>query len=147
MRHHFTWILDLKKKKEKWEVEVHVRGFKFKVELASHNTCKTEYGKNVEEFFKNTRTIFPPLDVLGIDSYTITAQPSQPLVFRQYFIYIRERRLGSGSFGGVDKIIDVSTGAIYARKEFYRPQLGKGKKCKKQQKKDWLNRVRRKNRR
>ena len=105
VRHHFTWILDLKKEEGKWEVEVHIRGLRFKVELASHNTCKAKYNKNVEEFLKNSQMAIPPLDVLGIDSYTTTVQPSQSLTPRQYPIYICERKLGSGSFGRVDKVI------------------------------------------
>lgn len=143
VRHHFTWILDLNKEEGKWEVEVHARGLSFKVELASHKTCKAGYDKKVEDFLQDSRTALPLLDVLGIDSHTTTAQPSQPLTPRQLPIYIREGKLGSGSFGGVDKVIDVSTGAIYARKEFYEPQWGKGKERRRQQKEDWLNRVRR----
>ena len=143
VRHHFTWILNLEKEEGKWEVEVHVQGLSFKVELASHKTCEADYNKNVEKFLKNSRTALPLLDGLGMDSHTTTAQPSQPLTPRQLPIYIRERKLGSGSFGGVDKVMDVSTGAIYARKEFYEPQWKKGKERRRQQEEDWLNRVRR----
>lgn len=143
MRHHFTWILDLKKDEGKWEIGVHVRGLKFKVELASHETCKAEYNKNVEKFLQKGRTDLPSLDVLGIDSHTTTAQPSQPLTPRQLPIYICERKLGSGSFGRVDKVIDVSTGAIHAGKTFYEPQWGEGQERRRQQREDWLNGVRR----
>lgn len=142
VRHNFTWILDLKKEEGKWEVEVHVRRLEFKIELASHNTCKAEYDKKVEKFLNNSRTTLSSLDMLGIDSYTTIAQSSQSLTFRQYPIYIRERKLGSGAFERVDKVIDVSIGAIYARKEFYESQWGKGNERKRQQKEDWLNRVR-----
>lgn len=89
--------------------------------MASYETYKAEYDKKVETFLKDSRTALPPLDVLGIDSYTTTAQPSQPLTPRQLPIYIRERKLGSGLFGGVDKVFDVSTSTTYARKEFYQP--------------------------
>ena len=143
MRRHFTWILDLEKEDGGWEIDVSVRGLGFKVELPSHKTCKAEYDKRVDDFLKDSRTALPPLDVLGIDSHTTTAQPSQSLTPRQLPIYIRERKLGSGSFGGVHKVIDVSTGATYARKEFYEPQWGKGRERKRQQKEDWLNQVRR----
>ena len=142
MRHHFTWILDLEKEEGKWEVKVHVRGLEFKVKLASHETCKAEYDKNVKEFLKNSRTDLPPLDILGMDSYTTTAQPSQPLTPRQLPIYISERNLGSGSFRKVDKVINVSTGAIYTRKEFKEPSLAKSIERRRQQKEDWLNQVR-----
>lgn len=124
VRHHFTWVLDLEKEEEKWQVEVHVRGLSFKIELANRNTCKAEYDRKVEDFLNDSAL---PLDVLGIYSHTTTAQPSQPFTPRQYPIYIRERKLGSGSFGEVDKVIDVSTGAIYARKKFHEPPWGKGR--------------------
>ena len=143
VRRHFTWILDLEKEQGKWEIEVNARKLRFKVELASHKTCKAEYDKEVQEFLRDSRTALPPLDVLGIDSCTTTAQTSQPLTPRQLPIYIRERNLGSGSFGRVDKVINVSNGAIYARKEFYEPQWGKGKERRRRQKEDWLDRVRR----
>ncbi|MCJ1382858.1 hypothetical protein MMC17_005971 [Xylographa soralifera] len=140
VRHHFTWILNLEKEKGKWEVEVLVQGLRFKVILASHKTCKAEYDNNVKEFLEES---LPSLSVLGIDSHTTTAQPSQPLTPRQLPIYIYEGRLGSGSFGQVDRVIDVSTGAIYARKEFFEPQWRQGEERRKQQKEDWLNRIRR----
>lgn len=140
VRHDFTWILDLKREEGKWEVEVHVQGLEFKVELASHETCQAKYNEKVEDFLIYSRTAPPPLDGLELDSHRTTAQPLTP---RQYPIYIRERGLGRGSFGGVDKVINVSTGAIDARKEFYEPQWAKGKERRKQQREDWLNQVRR----
>ena len=143
VRHHFTWILDLKKEEGKWEIEVNVRQLRFKVELASHETCQAEYEKKVEEFLKDRCSALPPLDVLGIDSYTTTVQPSQPLSPRRLPVYISERKLGSGAFGGVDKVMNVSTGAIYARKEFYEPQWGKGVERRRRQREDWMNRIRR----
>ncbi|KAF7502516.1 hypothetical protein GJ744_005637 [Endocarpon pusillum] len=126
VRHHFTWILDLKREMGKWEIQVHVRGLRFKVDLASHETCKAKHDKNVQDFLQDNPTAPPSLDVLGIQSHTATAQCSQPLTPRQLPIYICERKLGTGSFGSVDKVIDVSTGAIFARKEFYESQWGKG---------------------
>ena len=141
VRHHFTWILDLEKEEGKWEIEVHARKLRFKIELASHTTRKAKYDEKIEEFLEESRNALPPLDVLGIESHTTTAQPSQPLTPRQLPIYICERKLGNGSFGGVDKVIDVSTGAIYACKKFYEPQWEKSEERRRQQKEDWLNRV------
>ena len=143
VRHNFTWILDLKKEQGKWEIEVHVRELRFKVELAGHETCKAEHDEEVEKFLRRSGSALPPLDVLGIHSHTTTAQPSQPLTPRQFPIYIREGNLGSGSFGRVDKVIDVSTSAVYARKEFYEPPYGGKDEERRAQKKDWLDRVRR----
>jgi hypothetical protein len=120
VRRQFTWILDLKKKERKWDIEAHVpNGLAFKVELASHDICEAQYLANVNDFLANSRTTPLPLDVLGIYSHTITTQPSQPFTPRLHPVYICERKIGSGSFGGVDIVIDVSTGSIYARKQFY----------------------------
>ncbi|KAL9606105.1 MAG: hypothetical protein Q9179_000731 [Wetmoreana sp. 5 TL-2023] len=143
VRHNFTWIMDLEKEEGKWEIKVHAQKLRFKVELASHGTCKAEYDKKIEEFLKSSRTALPPLGVLGIDSYTTTAQPSQALTPRQLPIYISEQELGSGSFGRVDKVINVSTGAIFARKIFYELQWGMNEERRRQRRKDWLDKIRR----
>ncbi|KAI9777434.1 MAG: hypothetical protein M1816_004724 [Peltula sp. TS41687] len=140
VRHHFTWILDLKKDEGKWDVEVHVPsqgGLAFKVELASHDTCKAEYNTKVKKFLDESRTALP-LEMLGIYSHTTTAQLSQSLTPRRHPIYISEQKLGGGSFGTVDKVIDVSTGAEYARKQFYEPVWRRDERRRKQQEQDWL---------
>ncbi len=141
VRHHFTWILDLKDEKGKWEIRVHVRGLEFKVELASHETGNADYDKNMKEFLEASRPALPSLDVLGIYSHATTAQDSQALTPRRRPIYISERQLGSGSFGKVDKVFNVSTGAIYARKKFYEPQWARGQEERRKQKEDWLHQV------
>ncbi|KAL9028236.1 MAG: hypothetical protein Q9196_003370 [Gyalolechia fulgens] len=143
VRRHFTWILDLKKGKGKWEIEVNARDLRFKVELASHQTCKAEYDEKVKEFVEQSSTALPPVNGLGIDSYATTAQPSQASTPKQLPVYINEQELGRGSFGRVDKVIDVSTGARYARKEFYEPRWGKNEERRRQQKEHWLDQVRR----
>ncbi|KAL8900705.1 MAG: hypothetical protein Q9207_005572 [Kuettlingeria erythrocarpa] len=143
VRRHFTWILDLEKDEGEWEIVVNAGELRFKVQLASHKTCKAEYDKKVKEFLEESSTALPPVDGLGIDSYTTTAQPSQASTPRQLPVYISERELGRGSFGRVDRVIDVSTAAIYARKEFYEPQWGKNEERRRQQKEYWLDQVRR----
>ena len=149
-RHHFTWILDLKKDKGEGhnenrgrELNVLVQGLRFKIVLASHKTCWAEYCNNLESFLDEYRAALPPLGALGIDSYTTTARPSGTLTPKRLPIYIRERELGSGTFGRVGKVIDVSTGATYARKEFCEPQWRKNEGRRRRQKKDWLDQIRR----
>lgn len=39
-------------------------------------------------------------------------------------------------------VVDVSTGSIYARKQFYEPRWGKDENRRKQQKEEWLNMIR-----
>ncbi|KAI9675746.1 MAG: hypothetical protein M1817_001113 [Caeruleum heppii] len=132
VRNRFIWILDLKPNVGRYDVQVHIHGLSFKVELATHNTCEAEYGKKVNDFLKDLRTASPPLGGLGI--YTPTADPSESLTPKRLPIYIREQNLGSGSFGGVDKVIDMSTGSVYARKDFYEPR-------RETEKEDWLNQI------
>ncbi|KAL9029909.1 MAG: hypothetical protein Q9196_001912 [Gyalolechia fulgens] len=143
VRRHFTWILDLSKEGGEWEFVVHARGLSFKVELASHQTCKAEYEEKLTSFLKRSSTALPPVDRLGIDSYTTTAQPSQASTPKQLPVYISERELGRGSFGRVDKVIDVSTGARYARKEFFEPRWVKNEQRRRERKEQWLDQVRR----
>lgn len=138
VRHHFTWILEPEKEEGVWEIEVRVRGRYFKVEFASHQSCAAEYNKNVEEFLAGPND----LTFNGLGIYTSTKLPSLSLTPRRSPIYIRERESGRGSFGGVDKVIDVSTGAIYARKSFFELQWGKYKKHGEREKEDWLSQVR-----
>ena len=143
VRRHFTWILDLEKEEGEWEIVVNAQELRFKVELASHETCKAEYDKRVKEFLDRKSETLPLVDGLGIDSYTTTAQPSQASTPKQLPVYISERELGHGSFGRVDRVIDVSTGAIYARKGFHEPQRGKNEERRREQEEHWLDQVRR----
>lgn len=142
VRRRFTWILDLRTGDAEYEIKVHVGGLEFKVELASHDACSVDFEENVERFLEATRTVVPALDVLGIYSHTTTAQPSQALTPRGRSIYIFGQTLGSGSFGRVEKVIDVSTGSTYARKQFYEPRWERNENRRRQQKEDWLNGVR-----
>ncbi|MDI1488801.1 MAG: hypothetical protein OHK93_008077 [Ramalina farinacea] len=143
VRHHFTWILNLAKGEGEWKIVVHVRRLKFKVELASHETYKAEYNENVEKFLNHSRTADPPLGVLSINSYLTTVIPSQSLTPGQRPIYIHEEELGRGSFGRVDRVVNVSTGAIYAHKEFYEPKWEKDAEHRKHQQEKWRNQIRR----
>ncbi|KAI4089705.1 MAG: hypothetical protein L6R37_008009 [Teloschistes peruensis] len=50
VRRYFTWILDLKKENGKWEIVVNAEELRFEVELANHETCKTEYFKKLYDY-------------------------------------------------------------------------------------------------
>ncbi len=144
VRHHFTWILNLDKPKsqngdeQEWKVQVHVRRLKFKFNLASHRTCEAKYNEKVDEFLKLSQTTGPPLGGLSIESHITEVAPSQSRTPGQRPIYIRAGLLGEGSFGRVKRVIDVSTGAIYARKTFHQPPSAKD-----HQRQRWLNQIRR----
>ena len=146
VRHHFTWILDLPKGKgerggiKEWAIEVHVRELTFEVKLANHQTCQAEYTTNMDRFLLLSRTFDPPLGGLRIDSYTTEVAPSQSRTPGQRPVYISESFLGEGMFGRVDRVINASTGAIYARKTFREPPWATGKGHPKE---EWLNKIRR----
>ncbi|KAL8989984.1 MAG: hypothetical protein Q9177_001254 [Variospora cf. flavescens] len=95
----------------------------FKVELASHKTCKAGYNKKVKKFLEQSSTALPPVDGLGIDSYTTTAQPSQASTPRQLPVYISERELGRGSSGRVDRGIDENIVRVVASRDGPLPLL------------------------
>lgn len=143
VRHHFPWILNLEKTDWKWKIEVHVRMLVFKIEWASHQTCEAEYEKNVTEFLKLSQTANPPLGGLSIDSYTTEVAPSQSRTPGQRPVYMHEEPLGKGAFGQVDRVIDVSTGAIYAHKTFHEPLWAKHTERRRRQREKWLDQIRR----
>ncbi|KAL8904664.1 MAG: hypothetical protein Q9207_003113 [Kuettlingeria erythrocarpa] len=144
VRHHFPWILNLDKEDGKWKVKVHVRWLAFNVEFASHQTCEAEYEENATKFLELSRTADPPLGGLGIDSYTTEVAPSQSRTPGQRPIYIHEEPLGKGSFGKVDRVINVSTGAVYAHKTFHEPLWAKyTERERRREREKWLDKIRR----
>ena len=149
VRHHFTWILNLDKtdgqgvKTGTWkEIQVHVQGLIFKVEPATHETCEIKHNKMVMDFLEHSRTADPPLSGLSINSYTTEVAPSQSRTPGQRPVYLQEQKLGKGSFGRVDRVVNASTGAIYARKRFFEPLWGKNDWHRKRQSDNWLANIR-----
>lgn len=135
-RNHFTWILDLEKEVGRWELKVHVKKLALIVELATHKTCIEEYNHHVEKFVKTA----PTLDVLAKCTPTELASPAlKPFLP----IYVGERELGCGSFGSVDKVINVNTREIFARKNFFEPQWARSEKRRAEQREKWLAQVNR----
>jgi hypothetical protein len=119
-RKNFEWILDLNHESGRlWEVEIFVpnlKGLSLKLVFPDHSTCKEEYSARVDRFLASHLSSLPPLDLIGIDNPTVEA--SMAVTPRMKPIYLRERKIGSGSFASVYLVIDVSTGKQYAQKEF-----------------------------
>ncbi|KAJ9624519.1 Protein kinase protein rad53 [Taxawa tesnikishii (nom. ined.)] len=111
------------------EIEVQLSGtdFKFWIELARHKECQTEYQANVSAFTKERRVLreststLPPFSTLDIQSQSTTAAPTTSHSPGQGPVYLVYEELGRGEFGTVHKVVDVSTGYVYAGKEFMRP--------------------------
>ena len=71
-------------------------------------------------FLEAKEAALPSLDSLGIYSQRSTAPPSQPLTPKDTTLYILDESLGGGGGGEVYRLVDVSTGAVFAGKEFSR---------------------------
>ena len=134
-RSNFTWILDLDRnnegeealvtageKKEEWEVQVNARSFSFILKLASHQTCNAEYEDRVTNFLSlTTQTNQPLMGGLNAGINTVK-QRSQSRPLGHGPIHLNMKRLGKGGYGVVDKIVDVSTSAVFARKTLLEPK-------------------------
>ncbi|KAI9759979.1 MAG: hypothetical protein M1840_002756 [Geoglossum simile] len=95
--------------------------FKFLVYVELHEKCKAEYLACVDSFLGESRKAIPQIDQL--DSQNNTAVPTEtldPEQWQQLPIYAYIRVVGRGQFGVVYEVINVSTGSVYAGKEFYR---------------------------
>ncbi|KAI9717981.1 MAG: hypothetical protein M1828_007017 [Chrysothrix sp. TS-e1954] len=116
-RKNFTWILDL----IEGDVEVHVAGLCFRIDLATHESCQVEYDANVEKYMRESACCgHPPLlDGLALRSQTTTAQPSRPDSPTQLPILLKASKVGGGYFADVYQVINVSDGRVFARKEFH----------------------------
>jgi hypothetical protein len=120
----FTWILDLRKKDNSlFDVKVHIpqNGLAFKIQFACHKACQAEYANNLAGFIEASYAALSPLYQLGIDSQPSTAEASQGLTLKQHPVYINQQLFGKGAFGAVNKIINMSSASIYARKTFFKP--------------------------
>lgn len=120
-RKNFTWILNLPRsgKGREQEVEVFVpqgKLMRFKILLATHRQCMTEYKQNLKKFLAKSRGHLDMFDILAIKSCPITEQPTQAHTPKTGTIYIKLKTIGCGTFGEVVLMADVSTAATYARK-------------------------------
>lgn len=124
VRKHFTWILDLDKDSPDTtkEVVVYTDKLGFIIRIPDHADCQSKYDDNVKDLLMKDRANLLKLNGLGIDSIKKTLLSCGASSCDQKPIYINSGSLGSGSFGNVTKITDVSTGDIYARKTFKPPQ-------------------------
>ncbi|KAI9789470.1 MAG: hypothetical protein M1816_006012 [Peltula sp. TS41687] len=77
-----------------------------------------QYNNLRDSYLRERGDAIPPLDVLGIQSQSTTMAPTGSHSPRQRPIYLKREKLGSGSFGTVHRMIDVSTGEVYAGKRF-----------------------------
>lgn len=128
LRQDFTWILDIYKEhpsKAKY-IRVKVDDVKFEIEVPNHEDC-SEYKNNVDDFLRKGRDSVLTLNAFGIDTIKDT-RIMRPSLFKSEEpskdpFYLKIQRIGTGAFGEVWMVINVSTGKDYARKTFFRSGL------------------------
>ncbi|MCJ1245720.1 hypothetical protein MMC30_002924 [Trapelia coarctata] len=117
-RHFFRWILF-----QGTEIIVTTSHVRIQVVIANHRSCEAEYRNRLLSFLKSSHDAVASLGFMNIRSAESTAAPSRPMTPpRQAPIYFKVKKLGEGGFGTVYKTIDVSTGSIYAAKQFDKGQ-------------------------
>lgn len=117
-RHHFPWILSGENAGEVKEIVIKIQTIEFKIQVCKHETHPSLYIDNVNRFLQANADDELTFDALGIQSTSSTAHQSGALT-PQTAIYISHERLGSGHFSVVNRAWDVSTGLVYASKEFF----------------------------
>ncbi|MCJ1467473.1 hypothetical protein MMC07_006098 [Pseudocyphellaria aurata] len=122
-RTQFTWILF--KKYENIKITMgNTNDLIFRVKWPDHNNCQAEYKAYRDVYFEERRNVLPPFSQLGMESQPTTAVLTAQRSPRyeppeQEPIYLSEEELGSGGFGMVHKVVDVSTGDVHAAKTFH----------------------------
>ncbi|KAL8770162.1 MAG: hypothetical protein Q9209_004004 [Squamulea sp. 1 TL-2023] len=136
-RNNFTWILF--RKYEDIEVTLHcesgigndddegksksetTNNLIFRLEWPDRSDdCEDLYKRHLHAYLKECQGALPTLGQLGIESQQPTTVPTKTQhTPRQQPIYLRDAKIGYGGFGTVYKAVDVSTGTLYAAKEFH----------------------------
>ena len=130
-RNQFTWILFATYK----NIQITMGDLIFKVKWPENrDSCRAEYEAHRDAYFEERRNALPPLSQLDMESQQTTAgitarhsptqhsprqEPPRQKLPEQKPIYLSKEELGRGGFGTVRKVVDVSTGDVYAGKEFY----------------------------
>ncbi|OAG36035.1 hypothetical protein AYO21_09753 [Fonsecaea monophora] len=123
LRRHFQWIIfpDFDTITVKmWKKN----GLEFDVHLPRHHkTHVREYQENATRYTADA----PPehlvaLNNLAFHSTETSLAASEDLPSDKRPLYLRLSILGTGAFGRVWRVVNASTGAEYAKKEFFRPR-------------------------
>ena len=78
-----------------------------------------QYKKHRDKYIEASLIVPPLIRGIRLEDKENTAQPTEPHSSKNRPIYILYEELRCGGFGAVYKVRDMSTGNIYAGKEFY----------------------------
>ena len=120
-RHHFSWILSGENLDEINQIIIKIGDIEFQIIISKHETYPDLYSDNVDRFLYEAKVGNElPFGALGFQSTTSTAQQSGAHTPTPHTpIYINQWRLGKGHFSIVNRVWNVSTGFVYASKEFF----------------------------
>lgn len=117
-RRNFTWILSGDEALPESKIILQIQDIRFHLIVSRPKMHQDLYIANVDRFLQAARgTNEPSFGPFGIHSTKSTASQSGTQT-PQAPIYIFQEELGRGGFSIVNRIWDVSTGSLYASKEF-----------------------------
>ncbi|KAL9041404.1 MAG: hypothetical protein Q9180_001302 [Flavoplaca navasiana] len=121
-RHRFSWILFPQFGPIRIEIGKHGRyEFTAELEFPTHITCEADYLANLKSYMQKMKNADPSVDLLNFSTETAARTGAlSPRQQPQYYIHYQEGLLGKGEFGAVYKATDVSSGNVYAAKQFFR---------------------------
>ncbi|MCJ1246659.1 hypothetical protein MMC30_003868 [Trapelia coarctata] len=117
-RDHFTWILSGDEGIQNAEIVIQIDQISFRIVVAKHDIDSRSYVDNVDQFLRETNawneTSFGALGIHSAKSSALQSGTHTP----QASICIVQEKLGEGGFSIVNRVWDVSTGFVYASKQF-----------------------------
>ncbi|KAL8906162.1 MAG: hypothetical protein Q9207_002195 [Kuettlingeria erythrocarpa] len=122
-RHRFSWKLLPQFSPITIQIGKHGSyDFTAKLEFPIHTTCEADYLANVNSYIQKMKNADPSVGLLNFSTETAARTGAlSPRQLPQYYIHYQEGLLGKGEFGAVYKATDVSSGTVYAAKQFFRP--------------------------
>ncbi|KAI9736123.1 MAG: hypothetical protein M1835_003335, partial [Candelina submexicana] len=102
-------------------IAIHSGGLIIEVEFPNHQAADRQYVENLQAFVKKGKGTVLPIGVLGLDSNSITATPSQAQTPGERPLYYSDEQIGKGTFGVVHRFIKLRDGKYFAAKSFFRP--------------------------
>lgn len=121
-RHRFSWILFPQlspiriqfAKLGSWD-------FTAELEFPTRITCEADYLANLNSYIQKMDNADLSVGLLNFSTETAARTGAlSPRQLPQYYFHYRDGLLGKGEFGAVYKATDVSSGTVYAAKEFFR---------------------------